>query len=129
MLQGCDVLLIRRARDPWKDCWDIPGGFVEPDEHPSSAAERELFEETGLRGHASDLLGMWLDRYGAPDPDGMRIATLNIAYLVTLLSDEQDAVADDETLETVWFPLNELPQNLAFADHAWEVLREAARRS
>ncbi|HEX4813434.1 MAG TPA: NUDIX hydrolase [Nonomuraea sp.] len=28
--------------------WDIPGGHVEPGEHPAAAAVRELHEETGL---------------------------------------------------------------------------------
>lgn len=29
-----EVLLIRRAADPWRDHWDIPGGFCDPGEHP-----------------------------------------------------------------------------------------------
>ncbi|MBP9827750.1 NUDIX hydrolase [Patescibacteria group bacterium] len=32
---------------PWRALWGLPGGFVEPNEDPTAAAERELFEETG----------------------------------------------------------------------------------
>ena len=36
--------------------WTLPGGGVEFGEHPEHAAIRELFEETGLRGHIETLL-------------------------------------------------------------------------
>jgi 8-oxo-dGTP diphosphatase len=55
------VLLVRRAQDPWRGHWDIPGGFCEPGEHPIRTAERELLEETGVRAHVVALIGMWID--------------------------------------------------------------------
>ena len=59
------VLLVRRAREPWKGCWDVPGGFCESKEHPVCTAEREVFEETGLRIRVVGFLGIWLDEYPA----------------------------------------------------------------
>ncbi len=35
------MLLLRRAKEPWKGRWDIPGGFCDADEHPITTAERE----------------------------------------------------------------------------------------
>jgi ADP-ribose pyrophosphatase YjhB (NUDIX family) len=42
---GGRVLLVRRSDD---GRWAMPGGWIEPGETPSDAAERETLEETGL---------------------------------------------------------------------------------
>ena len=42
------VLLVQRAKPPAKNHWTIPGGSVELGETLQEAAEREIWEETGL---------------------------------------------------------------------------------
>ena len=42
------VLLIKRAHDPSRGMWAVPGGSVRPGETLQAAAERETREETGL---------------------------------------------------------------------------------
>lgn len=49
VFSGADVLLIQRARAPYKGYWTLPGGRLEPGERPEEAARREIAEELGLR--------------------------------------------------------------------------------
>jgi 8-oxo-dGTP pyrophosphatase MutT (NUDIX family) len=48
--RGDEVLLGHRTADrrSFPDCWDLPGGHVEADEHGATALARELREELGL---------------------------------------------------------------------------------
>ena len=52
------LLLVRRAREPQRGRWSVPGGKVEPGETPAEAAVREVFEETGARVRAERELGV-----------------------------------------------------------------------
>lgn len=121
------VLLVRRAHEPWRGYWDIPGGFCEPGEHPIQTAERELLEETGLRGQIVGLVGIWIDEYGAPHPDGMQETTLNITFLARLQDHVPAPSGDGEATETRWFPIDALPASLAFPGHAAPALDTARR--
>ncbi|OGM02616.1 hypothetical protein A2115_01220 [Candidatus Woesebacteria bacterium GWA1_41_8] len=42
------VLLVKRAREPYKNKWMFPAGFVQYGEHPKEALVREVKEETNL---------------------------------------------------------------------------------
>tara|TARA_Y100000590_G_scaffold460630_1_gene620372 strand:- start:3307 stop:3756 length:450 start_codon:yes stop_codon:yes gene_type:complete len=51
------ILLAKRAFEPAKGSWALPGGFIELGETPEQAAKRELKEETNLNGEVVKLLG------------------------------------------------------------------------
>ncbi|MFT4112131.1 NUDIX hydrolase [Silvibacterium sp.] len=48
VLDGDRVLLIRRAKEPMKGQWSLPGGALEVGETLAQGAQREAREETGL---------------------------------------------------------------------------------
>jgi ADP-ribose pyrophosphatase YjhB (NUDIX family) len=50
------VLLIRRASEPLKGEWSIPGGLVELGEDLAAGVRRELQEETGLEVEPREVI-------------------------------------------------------------------------
>ena len=104
-----EILLIKRLNEPFKDCWALPGGFVDENEDLEQAARRELFEETNIETAEMTQIGA----FGKPnrDPRGHMIS---VAYQTDLI-ENQIVKAKDDAKETKWFSLNDLP-DLAF-DH------------
>jgi ADP-ribose pyrophosphatase YjhB (NUDIX family) len=105
------ILLARRAFEPFKGAWDIPGGFLEEGEHPLDGVRRELREETGLEVEPLEFLGVWMDRYGG---DSTAEATLNLYWTARARGGEPAPADDVDDLR--WFGADELPppEELAF---------------
>lgn len=70
------VVLIRRAFEPFKSWYALPGGFVEAGETVEDACRRETREETGLVVGDLRLIGVYSDP--ARDP---RRHTVSVAFL------------------------------------------------
>jgi 8-oxo-dGTP pyrophosphatase MutT (NUDIX family) len=47
------------GRDAETGLWTLPGGAIDPKEHPADAAVRECFEETGLLTRPQQLIGVF----------------------------------------------------------------------
>ncbi|NIR49687.1 NUDIX domain-containing protein [candidate division KSB1 bacterium] len=115
-----DILLIRRANEPYKNCWDFPGGFLEFDEHPEDGLIREVSEELDIKIQVSGLIGLYMDHYGS-----QKESTLNIYYTCNILNGS--ITPNHEVSEAKWFSLREVPTNFAFK-HAKLVLRDWTNR-
>ncbi len=113
------VLLVKRAIPPYQGYWDIPGGFLEADEHPEAGALREVREETGLDIRLTGLLGFYVDRYthGATEDDHC----LNIYFLARVVGGRERPA--DDAAELAWFAPGDLPDEVAF-EHAHVALAD-----
>jgi len=76
VVQDGRILLVRRASRRGRGNWQVPGGFIEPDETIEQAVVREVAEEAGVTAEVKGVLGL-RNRY---DPDNG-----NSLYIVLLL--------------------------------------------
>ena len=102
------VLLVRRAVVPGLGKWALPSGFIDFDEDPRQAAQREVAEETGLQVAIEDVLDV------APmigeTPEGI---TIFFRGSVT----GGDLRTGDDASDAHWFAESEISDDeLAFAD-------------
>ena len=107
------ILLIVRKNDPFKGFWALPGGYVNEGEASEDASRREASEEVGI-----DLPGMptLIGIFDSPgrDPRGWTVAAAYRWYLPSFMADL--IKAGDDAADVRWFPVDSLPENLAF-DH------------
>jgi len=117
------VLLIRRANDPFKGKWALPGGFIGEHEDLYDAALRELKEETNV----SNVYLEQLYTVGRPDRDP-RTRVITVAYFALLSAEEvaqQEVHGASDAGEARWWDIYSLPE-LAF-DHQ-QILDYALQR-
>jgi 8-oxo-dGTP diphosphatase len=91
--------------------WCAPSGFCDGLEHPIAAAEREVFEETGIRASVTGFLGIWTGPYGdTTDADEL----VSVAYYYATPIDEGSGKPDSaEVAEAGWFRWDDVPAALA----------------
>lgn len=65
VIRDGSLLMVRRAHDPGRGLWSLPGGRVELGEYLHEAVAREVREETGLDVTPSALVGI-LEIVGDP---------------------------------------------------------------
>ncbi|MBU4256746.1 MAG: NUDIX domain-containing protein, partial [Candidatus Thermoplasmatota archaeon] len=102
------VVLVRRKNSPFKDCYALPGGFVNYGETVENAVIREASEETGLETKIKNIFGVYSDP--GRDPRGH---TVTIVYELNVIAGKMKPGSDAKDVKL--FSLNNLPE-LAF-DH------------
>ena len=111
------VLLIRRANEPFRGAYALPGGFVDIGETVDVACRRELMEETGVKAGKLHLVGVYSDPKRDP-----RFHSAAVAYLTRVRAPK--AVAGDDAASAEWIE-DWRKVDLAF-DHNI-ILRDAMR--
>ena len=105
-----EFILIKRKKDPFKDYWALPGGFVDYGETTEHAAVREAKEETSIDVELIKLFNV----YSEPDRDP-RGHTVTVFYLAH--GDFANAKADDDAKDLAIFSFDDLDSlDIAF-DH------------
>jgi ADP-ribose pyrophosphatase YjhB (NUDIX family) len=104
------MLLVREKMDEGR--WTLPGGWADVNDTPSSAVEREIYEETGYRARAAKVLAVYDRSRQGHDPYPFHVYKLY--FLCELLDDSPDAAKHDhETGEATFFCQEELPSDLS----------------
>jgi 8-oxo-dGTP diphosphatase len=80
-----DVLLIHQITPPEPDCWDLPGGGLEPSETLMEGLRREVREETGLIDFQVEKLLTVIEDF-FPWKDDTTLHTINMVYQCTVHS-------------------------------------------
>ncbi|MEO6304222.1 MAG: NUDIX domain-containing protein [Bacteroidia bacterium] len=114
------LLLLEREKEPFKNKWALPGGFVFEDETTEIAAKRILTEKAGVKNMFIEQLYTFseVDR----DP---RERIISVAYFALVNKHQYTLMAGRDTVTAEWFELSSLPK-LAF-DHG-KIVKTAIQR-
>ena len=104
------ILFVRRAFEPEKGAWSLPGGFLELGETLEEGAKRELKEETNLNGEVIKLLGT-CSHFNSIFGDILLLGA------EMQINNWEQMKAGDDAAELQFFNINDLP-HVAFYCHS-----------
>ena len=112
------VLIGRRQMDPGRGEWSLYGGFVRSEESINDAANRVLYDLTGLR----NLYMRQVGAFGSVDRDpGERV--ISIAYYALInVKDYEDELRIEHGVE--WVNIDDIPK--LYSDHN-EMIKKARK--
>ena len=109
LIEDGRVLMVKRKYPPRVDMWTLPAGFVESGEDTGACAIREAKEETNLDVDITRIFSV----YSAFDDP--RASVVLVMYLTRKVGGELEC--GDDASDARFFPLDELPDNIAFRAH------------
>uniref|UniRef100_A0A1E1WYU9 Putative diadenosine and diphosphoinositol polyphosphate phosphohydrolase n=1 Tax=Amblyomma aureolatum TaxID=187763 RepID=A0A1E1WYU9_9ACAR len=115
-----EVLLVSSSSAP--DRWIVPGGGLEPNEEPSTAAMREVMEEGGVRGRLGRCLGTFEEckqrvlltgsTFGTKSPDAKQLNLERKHRTMVFILEVTEELEEWEDSKNIgrkrkWFPIDE----------------------
>jgi mutator protein MutT len=125
VVRGQRALIVKRAHDPRRGEWSIPGGTVELGERLTDAVRRELREETGLEVEVGRMLELF-DRIHHDDAGRIRYHFVIVDFLCHAPFGDAEAGTDAD--EVAWVTADELDAYGVNA-HAAAVIRKGLLES
>lgn len=119
------VLLVKRAHEPLKGEWSLPGGGVEVGETLHDAVVREVREETGLDVRVGPVVEV-LDRIHPAIDGRVEFHFVIVDYLCTVAGGTMAPSSD--AADACWVEVNDLPR-YALTELATSVIMKALEMS
>jgi ADP-ribose pyrophosphatase YjhB (NUDIX family) len=114
------ALIVRRAHEPRKGEWSLPGGLLDLGESLADAARREVREETGLEVELGPIIETF-DRVHRDDEGRIRYHFVIVDFVCWSATGE--AVAGSDAEDVAWVTSEELAA-YGVNPHAADVIRK-----
>lgn len=101
------ILLIRRANEPGRGLWSIPGGLVEVGERIVDAVKREVKEETGIDVEVGRLIDV-IENIVVDEDGRVKFHYILIDFEAKPISEKLEVRPSPEVLEARWFTPEEI---------------------
>jgi 8-oxo-dGTP diphosphatase len=125
IMDGGRVLLVRRATEPLRGEWSVPGGMLELGEKLRDGVRREVLEETGLVVEPGEVLDVF-DSIFTDGQGRTQYHYVLIDFLCRPISG--DAKAGTDVSEVRWVRENDLPA-LELKETIVQVVRKGIART
>lgn len=115
-----EVLLIKRKRNPSKDSWALPGGFVLKSETLDDAAVRILEETSNVKNIYLEQVHTFSDIERYPSR-----RVISVSYFALIDPDKHSLKPGVDTTDVKWYPTND---NLDFPFDHQEIFNKALKQ-
>lgn len=128
------LVLVKRAEEPFQDCWSLPGGFVRGAEETIAAARRTLLQKTGLDGvfleqlYTFDAIGRDPRAGEGLNSDVDRIVSIAYFALVSPAQHRIDERGGGSASDAEWFAVDEISDLGCLSFDHREIIETAIRR-
>ena len=123
VVRGDKALIIKRAHEPRKGEWSLPGGLLELGESLQDAALREIKEETGLDVVVGPIIETF-DRVHRDDAGRIRYHFVIVDFVCW--SDQGEAAPASDAEDAAWATEGEL-DDYEVNTHAAAVIRRGLK--